>query len=349
MVVEVGKIVSVNPEKYTVKITTDGGKSIDDVQIAQLYDHPRGGGVLVVPEVGGRCLLQTDDDGNEAFVWGYLTPPRGDGFRIDKKPFPPGTIHLETADANSITLHRGGVLELVAAPLCGTLYLPILNTIRNFSENYETMFPGGFLGLQTNRVEPDPLGERTTFTLQLKERALDTEIAVEIFLGGTGRKTPPTAVAALEGYAQSDTLFEYRVGTNGSLFTYTIDKAGNEVSRSSGSRVLEVGGRVIGTISGGFALYSKASGTLEVMGDVTIRTTDSIFLQAASKIELEAPEVIATADRIRLGNAGASHPVILGDELLEKLLRHTHNGTASPSTPADFPIGLLSRKVYVEE
>ena len=106
---------------------------------------------------------------------------------------------------------------------------------------------------------------------------------------------------------------------------------------------------MIGTISGGFALYCESDGTLEVTGNVRVRTTDSIFLQAASKIELEAPEVIATADRVRLGNAGASHPVMLGDDLLEKLLQHTHNGSSAPSSPAEFPIGLLSRKVYVEE
>lgn len=346
MPIEVATIINVDPDTYTVTVVSEENRGMPPTPIAFPYDHPEGGGIVFLPEVNARCLLYFTEDRQDYFIMGFIPPPHDEGYKLKKPDLIGGSIHLSTRDGNLICLHRGGTISVQATPLCSTLYLPVRNTIRHMTENWETFFPGGSMGLRTLRMDADPRGVRTVFQLLCKEHAADTDASVEIFVGGTGRTLPVDKSAPAES-SQDDVLFEYRVGTKGALFTYSIDKAGNEFTRSANDKVFQVGGKVIGRMSSGFAMLSQSDGSLEVEGNVNLRVTDSIMMEALKSMTLRSPEVTVESNLIRLGTAESKEPVIRGLKFLKMFLTHTHAGNNTPPAAAG-AVDCLSNRVLVD-
>ena len=73
-------------------------------------------------------------------------------------------------------------------------------------------------------------------------------------------------------------------------------------------------------------------------GKITVETSggQSVTLQAGS-IKVSATSVELDASSVKLGGAGATHPVVLGDLLLTAFNTHTHVCTA-PGAPSSPPI-----------
>lgn len=346
MPLELATIIDVDPKTYMVTVVSEADRGMPPTPIAFPYDHPEGGGLIFMPEVNSRCLLFFTEDRQDYFVMGFLPPPHDEAYRLSKPELNPGDIELSTRDGNKISVLRGGTIVVQSTPLCSTLYLPVRNTIRHMSENWESFFPGGSMGLRTLRMDSDATGTRTVFQLLCKEKAADSDASIEIFLGGTGRTLPADRESPAQS-SQGDVLFEYRIGTKGALFTYSIDKAGNAFTRSAGDQVFQVGGKVIGRMRSGFALLSQSDGSIEVTGNVSLRASDSILIEALKSMTVRSPEVTVESNLIRLGTSESGEPVLRGKKFLSMFLTHTHAGNNTPPSAVG-AVDCLSNRVLVD-
>lgn len=159
-----GRILKVNLVNWTVDVMgAYDQKFWLDVQVSSTYMHYNNGeGSYTMPEVGATCYLCLPSDSSPPFVLCFVMPPTvvddtgtadaPEGttshgqtqqyatdatFSGGRPRAQSGDIIMRTRDDNFVILHRGGVLQLGATPICQRMYIPLNNLISDFSGNYE--------------------------------------------------------------------------------------------------------------------------------------------------------------------------------------------------------------------
>lgn len=209
-------VIDIDTERYTVDLRSNiEERTYSKIQIATASDWYSGAGIHFMPTIGTRCFLcKPSDSINHGFIISYESPP-GDNqsFKGNKPSILQGEIRLQSPDNSSLTLKRGGVIDINAAPLTRTILNPRLNTITNISQNYKILGIPGRLIFKTFRTEETTgTDSATRYVLGVKSSTEEDEVYVHK-IGWTDEKTHTDSPALS---SLSTTSLTFKVGEDGS-------------------------------------------------------------------------------------------------------------------------------------
>ena len=250
---------------------------------------------------------------------------------------------LRGRDGNQVWLRRGGVVEVGSTAISKRIYIPLLNYIRDFCENYSMMTFGGDLSWTVKRVEDDPTGvAKALFHIAAKESAQDEKATIAVRMGeidDDGRFSLTIAPDAID----METL-----GVDGAAqFDMTIDKEGTVEITTKKDVDVTVEGDLSQTVEGSASYTYQGGVEVDVTGDHETTISGSHTMTARSSEERMSGNKVITSPSIQLGGTGANKPVVLLPELLTYLSTHVHPPTGGPPTTMP-PVTMGARKVKGE-
>lgn len=322
---EEATITDVNRKTWTVSVTTThSSKDVNDVQCGTPYHHYKmGEGFHHLPEVGAKCYLGWPSDNSPPFIMAYIgaaaevyadgeDPLRsttdGEGsstdvsYRSNRPDLNPGDIGFTGRDGNFVVIRRGGVLQLGATPVAQRLYLPILNYIKDFAENYSLEVFGGDVHWTVGRSEGDPSANApSSYVFHMNEFAQDKKASVRVThfplqSPSGGEKSAWEVIVAPQGVSREDGSVENE--------TYRM------VVQADGSKIEVLGANRTVTVKGDDSLKVEGDRTVEVDGDESHDVGGAFSVKAAGKSSLVGSSVC-------LGSENAKSPGVLGDALLK--------------------------------
>lgn len=359
---EEGTVTDVNRNTYTVTVETrHSSKVVEHLQALSPYHHFKNGeGYHHLPEVGAVCMLGWPSDNTPPVIMGYkgmpsatgvpegeeAAAPTSDGegspqdvsFRSRRLALQPGDLAMTTRDENFLVLRRGGIVQLGATPVAQRVYIPILNYIKDFCENYEMHAFGGDVSWRVERQEDDPSGDApATYIFHCNTYAQDEMATVRVRhmtlaeAGGGDRVAWEVQIAPQ--HIDRDT----GVVTD-AVYTLEVTVAG-DMTVTMASRTVTVEGDDTLTVQGGRSIT--------VSGDDVI-TSQSNMRHTASG------EAVFGGATVKLVSRAAGSPAVKGDALLIWLsgaqwVVNTGTGTAVVSPASILQLQqILSRKVFLE-
>lgn len=216
--IESGVITHVDASARRVKVRTEVSHC-DDLTclVAEGYHHVSGvEGLGCVPEVGAHVWVCRSSNPNALpFVIGFRRLPsvKSGSHAGSSENFTPGSLYMLSRDGNGVRVHRGGVTEVGATPICRRFYLPIGNKLHDIAQSYRLDTLGGTLEWLTAREEEDPDGSAgTKFRQTFKEYADDKSHVVEVQYGG-------------QVEAEGDPVFLLKVFKNGDVAEDDLEEA----------------------------------------------------------------------------------------------------------------------------
>jgi hypothetical protein len=306
------------------------------VQVGALYLHSYNGeGFYTMPEVGALCDLVLPSDSSPPYIGWFLapstirtdvgTPDAPDGtnqhgqpqnnatdvtFSAGRPRAKPGDMVWRGRDDNFVIMHRGGILQLGATPVCQRIYMPIGNLISDFSGRYQHQNPGGSIswGLQEGpSIVHSPTQYMHTFRVFADDQFADVRVAVGKVYAPTqepdGDKGETVALEQLGiGTREEDPIImEVSVAKNGfvgesgavaspavrntNVFRFFFDRVGGTFLRAQGNVLIS----------------AKKKMTIKVEEDLTIEAKKGLKMSAAGDVNLGGKTVSIQGDVIRLG------------------------------------------------
>mgnify|MGYP006863437670 CR=1 FL=1 len=374
--IEQGVVQDVNLTTYTCTVVTDDGKPLEDVQMMTPYFHPNTGeGIWALPEVGCIAVICHGSDNQPDYILGFIGGPELEGSARSSEPevdagqpvneseeaqkgsvgstgaggsnkvasyrggrdrVNPGTIALTGRDGNKILLHRGGVIEISATPMCQRIMVPVVNTIRDFAENYELQTPGGGLFWKVDRQEASSgTSAETLWRLSLRDKVNDKKASVQIQAGHVGSSVRYEVAVApvgidVDGGSVSTAMYKFQV-------------------KSSGGVVEDVMGKFEQSLTGGRDVTVALSDSLTVSGkrDVTVigaSTYDFMGPHMVKGLGLSSEDWVGIktikAVQVLIG-ASPMYSAVLGEELFIWLSEHIAKD--HPQIPPANKPGIISK------
>jgi uncharacterized protein YxjI len=230
----------------------------------------------------------------------------------------PGDIMLRTRDENFIVLRRGGVVQIGSTPTCQSVYIPLLNYLKHFAENYEVTTPGGELEWTVQRKENGPDGKAPVlYRLTLRDKAQNDKADIQIKMG----------------HVSDSDRYELVVAP-GNIKVEKGEVSGTPklkmVITKDGDQKYEMDGNLEYDIKGNRSVKIKGTDTVEVTGARTVKALSllqdiktSHILKAVSSTEKITGAKTISAATVSLGNAPGSSAV-LGELLVAWLGSHVH-------------------------
>lgn len=279
-------VVTVNIRDYTVDVQEEAHPFANHFDIPWMvpYVHQaQGEGVNVMPEVGSSCwVCHPSEPGRQAFILGWTVVQEQGTYRGGRALMNPGDLFFSTRDGNFVSIRRGGIVQIGSTPACQTIYIPLRNTLRQFSENYELSTPGGDLSWEVNRTDEQGDGHRgTLFSIAAKEYADDPN-------------KNPIALLKIGSHGEgNDTI----------LSLETRDKGGG-----SSKTKLEITkkGAIIWTCADDATLTVKGNLKAIISKKTTVTSQQDLSLASQSKISATAPDVILSGNGASLDLSGAA-------------------------------------------
>lgn len=356
---EKGIISNVTRGSYTVTLETDhGARNPQDVQIMAPYHHYENGeGIHHLPEVGAICYLAFPNDNTPPFVLGYIgapaavsssdgdpvrSTPDGTGsmtdvsFRSKRPKLNPGDIAITTRDNNFLYLLRGGVVQIGATPLAQRIYLPILNYIKDFCENYEMHTFGGDVAWTVARQEDDPSGDApATYTFHLNEFAQDRKATVRV------RHLPLRSPGS-----------EDKAAWEISVAPQNIDRDTGAVSDPVYTLVVTTSGKKTELVGANRSVTVRGDDELTVNGKQTLTVSGKAKLSAGEIEYVASGTAVVGGSQTKIGGATAASPSVKGEKLLEWFASAQFTGPSGTVTvdPASLArlAQILSDSVFIK-
>lgn len=293
-----------------------------------------------------------------------VSNPSDASFRAGRPILNPGDMLWQGRDENFVVLRRGGVLQLGATNICQRAYIPILNYIRDFCENYELNTAAGSLSWTVKRQEGDTSGNAPTeYELIAREFAQDKKASIKVLLGSLDNTiTPPggdkTFIEVTIAPQQIDPSSGEMTGKD--KFVVRLDKAGNMYVHQAGTRTEEIDGDMNVTIKGDETRSVQGDQETRVVGDQVVAITRNHDISGVGSTEDWSGNKVIGAKQLLLGGQAAAEPAVLGQKLVSWLLTHVHPhvcaapGTTVTGLPVPSPMGVqlqnaaLSSKVKLE-
>lgn len=278
--------------------------------------------------------------------------PSDASFRAARPILNPGDMLWQGRDENFVVLRRGGVLQLGSTNICQRAYIPLLNFIRDFCENYELTTAAGTMAWRVERQEDDPSGNApTNFSLIAREFAQDEKASIRVSVGALeDSEKPPDGDKTVIEVVIAPQLIAPDSGevTGDPVYVIRLDKVGNTYMMQAKNRTVEVKGNDTLTVTGDQAITVKGNRNIAVEGnqDAAITGEHSIKGEKGSREEWSAMKTIKAA-AIKIGSDGASEPAVLGLKLITWLASHSHPPYAPPIQAGQVAT-LISKKVFVE-
>lgn len=370
VLIEMGRILNVNMKRWTADVRTDTSQSLFlDIQWGNAYLHfSQGEGVYAMPEVGAKCMVCRPSD-SPPFIMCFMTTfernlsAEGDqsqaerdrqegqeeananiSFAAGRPDLQQGDIMLKGRDGNQIWLRRGGVVEIGSTAVSKRIYIPLLNYIRDFCENYSLMTFGGDLRWTVERVDSDPNGvAKALLQVLAKESAQDEKATVAVQIGeidDDGRLSIKVAPDAID--------METTEVDGTPMFELTIDKEGSVDGTSEKDVDFLVKGELTYAVEGSASYTYQGGVTVDVSGgDHETTISGSHKLTANNSEERMSGSKVITSPSIKLGSSGAFKPVVLLPELITYLAAHVHPPSGGPPTTPP-PVSMGAKKVKGE-
>lgn len=263
----------------------------------------------------------------------------------------PGDMLWQGRDENFVILRRGGILQLGSTQICQRVYIPILNYIRDFCENWELTSAAGTLAWTVQRKENDPAGNAPTeLELIAREFAQDKKASIKVLLGSLDKaEKPPSGDKTFVEITIAPQQIKPDDGTISGEPKYVIrlDKAGNTYSMQAKTRTTVIKENDRLTVEQNQETEVKKDYKLTIGGTSTTKITGehTVDGDATSKETWKGMKAI-TAQVLKLGDEAASEPAVLGLRLAAWLASHSHPPYLPPTQAGAIP-SLLSRKVFV--
>lgn len=271
------------------------------------------------------------------------TNPSDASFRAGRPILNPGDMLWQGRDENWVILRRGGVLQLGATQICQRAYIPVLNFIRDFCENWEMNTAAGTLSWEVKRQENDPSGDAPTeLALIAREHAQDKKASIKVLIGSLddADKPPGGDKTFIEVTIAPESIEADSGKVSGTpKYVLRLDKAGNSYMMQAAKRTVEIKGDDEITVKGNQKIDVKGNREVTIGGNSkhTITGTHEVTGTATSKETWGGGKVIA-APTVQLGPAaggGAVEGVPLGLKLVQWLTTHFHAVAAVPApTPS---------------
>lgn len=317
----IGRVIGVNTVNYTVDVQSRfDRRKFFDVQIASPYLHyVNGEGLSCLPDLGAVCVVCLPSDTSPPFVLCFLMPhetsnrqsaeaPNGTRPRAGNNQAPvdasfaggrnrakPGDITLKTRDDNFLILHRGGVLQIGATPLAQRIFLPLHNSVLDFSENYSHANSGGTVswGIQNLETQTDLATQfRQCFRLFADDKFGDVRVSVgsvdKPVPEPTGSKGEVTDVEELKIGKDDPIVFEAVFGKN-------MFKPDNGALATPGARessvirlIFDRAGRILLRAQADSLLSFKKKLRLKVGEDLQVRVVRDIQVEAGGDLTMQA-------------------------------------------------------------
>jgi len=251
-------------------------------------------------------------------------------------------------DENFVVLRRGGVLQLGSTNICQRVYIPILNYIRDFCENYELNTAAGSLSWTVKRQESDPSGNAPTeYEFIAREFAQDKKASIKVLVGSLedAIKPPGGDKTFLEVTIAPQQIDPTSGAVSGKdKFVIRLDKAGNMYAHQAGTKTEEIDGDLSTVIKGGEDRTISGNQSVQVDGNQAITIKRTHELSGVGSTEDWSGNKVIGAAQLLLGGQAASEPAVLGLKLVSWLLAHVHGVSAvAPGVmtePVAAPLGL---------
>jgi len=276
-------------------------------------------------------------------------------FRAGRPILNPGDMLWQGRDGNFVIIKRGGVLQIGATQVCQRAYIPLLNYIRDFCENYELNTAAGSISWTVQRQENDPTGNAPTeYTLLAREFAQDAKASIKVSIGCLADAPKPPGAVQDKPYVEiviAPQSIDPKDGTvtSGIKYVLRLDRAGNSYVMQAGTRTDEIKGNHVVTVTGDQTVNVGGKRHAEITGNDEL-VVDGEHQLTGKKGSSEKWSTIKsiTATAIKLGSEGASEPVPKGLALAVWLASHTHPASYTPPIQAPTLANVLSKKVFVE-
>lgn len=351
VLIEQGRIINVNMRRWTADVRTQTNQSLFlDTQWGNPYLHfAQGEGIYAMPEVGAQCMVcrasdsppfimcfttsfernQSEDEessqGERDVSEGQEGSNANINFSAGRPNLQQGDMMLRGRDGNQIWLRRGGVVEIGSTAVSKRLYIPLLNYIRDFCENYALHTFGGDLTWTVQRVEDDPNGlAKALLTIKAKEAAQDEKAAIGVRIGEIDDDyrlsliIAPDAIDMETFEVEGDPLFELK-----------IDKEGSVEVTSKKDATITVEGDLEETVQGSATYTYQGGHTVDVTGDQDTTISGGHNLTASTSTERISGSKNIDCPSIDLGGTGGE-PAVKGTTLLTWLAGHSHPPTGGP-------------------
>jgi hypothetical protein len=241
----------------------------------------------------------------------------------------PGDIMMQTRDQNFLVLRRGGVVQIGATPGCQSIYVPLLNHMRHFAENYDVTTPGGVLSWVVKRVENDPGGKAPVlYRLALRDKAQNDKADIQIRMGHVDDDIRYELLVSPEKIKVEDGS-----DTGTPKLKMTINKDGDQEFEMKGDLIYDIAGKREIDITG--------NDTLNVTG---IRDVTALSIGHTAKLDTTVKSAARTETYTGFRTINAllhmlgpapMEPAVLGGMLATWLATHRHEGPGAPTKTAD--------------
>lgn len=268
-------------------------------------------------------------------------------FKAGRPNLQQGDIMIRTRDGNGVWFRRGGVVEVGATSIAKRIYIPLLNYIRDFCENYELSTGGGRLSWNVARSDQNPDDEAAAVLgIMGRDMAQHEFGTVAVQIGHVDE----TKRLRIEIAPQKVHPVDLTV-SDGSVFILEIDEEGSLTSNAGKDCTIEIGGEQSVTVSGS-ATHTYSSGlTEDITGDQATTVSGSHSLEATSSSETLSADKTIDAPSIKLGGSAVNH-LVMAEPFLPWFVGHTHSHPMGPTGPAVAPpadpSGIMTKKVTGE-
>lgn len=354
---EEATITNVNRNTWKVSVsTTHSAKDVDDLKVMVPYTHYNNGeGYHHMPEVGAKCYLAWPSDDTPPFIMGYVADPSAVqaanapdspeeeaafndfSYRNRRPQLNPGDISITGRDGNFVTIHRGGIVSIGATAICQRIFIPTLNYIKDFGENYALTTLGGDM----------------TWTVEREENDADGDAPSQMILHMNAHAQDEKATLRIRHMPLQDPSGSPRSAYDIVVASKNIDRDTGEVTDEKYSMLITVDGDKTELVGGTRKVTVKGNDELVVEGSrsADISGTDEV---GANEIKYVA-QGSARLDgaTVKLGGAGANQASLKGNDFVNWLMGAQFidgMGNVSTLMPVSVP-GLqlcLSRKVVIE-
>ena len=271
--------------------------------------------------------------------------PSDASFRAGRPILNPGDMLWQGRDENFVVLRRGGVLQLGSTNICQRAYIPVLNYIRDFCENYELNTAAGSLSWTVKRQESDTSGNAPTeYELVAREFSQDKKASIKVLMGSLDdSETPPggdkTFIEVTIAPQQIDPSSGEVSGKD--EFVMRLDKAGNMFVHQAGTRTEEIDEDLSMTVKGKEERLVQGNQEIQVSGNQTVKVGRNHEISGIGSTEDWTGNKVIGAAQLLLGSQSASEPAVLGLKLVSWLLSHTHMVAAMPAASPSATIPTL--------
>jgi len=265
----------------------------------------------------------------------------GGSFRSKRPNLNPGDIALVGHDGNFIYLRRGGVIQIGTTPTCQTMYIPVLNYLRQFCENYEMSMPGGACFWRVDRQEGDPAGEAPViYRLTVRDKAQNDKADVQVRFGHVSDDVRYELVIAPKNVKVDDG------SASGENYTLRIKKSGDIEIVASGKLTEKYSGGRDTTVLGSDKLTVTGTQEVKITGIKNEEVTGVHTFKAAVSMEVITGIKTIDAAIFKLGN-GSLEPILSSSMLITWLAAHEHAAPKAPPSTAGQLAACLNPKFMV--